>query len=276
MHLKVAFAMQGTRLYDGRAEGWRVMKLKKVKIRGVSSRAMVCSEKELGLSDEHVDIIYLPDDAPVGTPLAEYLGDAVLELDIKGPIGHLYSVLGIAREVAALLDLPLRKDALEVLERHPAELTPESDLVELEIADPDLCPRYSAAFIRGVRVGASPLWMQMRLRRAGMRPINNIVDITNYVMLELGQPLHAFDYHVLRSRPGDDRPAIIVRRARPDEKMMTTLAIEPDAAAAARMYPLSSKATPTGIAFQRPARPVSRTSIVPVAVPIIYSPPDPV
>jgi phenylalanyl-tRNA synthetase beta chain len=221
LHLKVAFAMEGAHLYDGHAEGRRVMKLKKVKIRGVSSRAMVCSEKELGLSDEHEDIIYLPDDAPVGTPLAEYLGDAVLELDIKGPFGHLYSVLGIAREVAALLDLPLRQDVLEVLERHPAELTPTPDFLALEIADPDLCPRYSAAFIRGVKVGPSPFWMQMRLRHAGMRPINNIVDITNYVMLELGQPLHAFDYHILRPKPGDDRPAIIVRRARPGEQMET-------------------------------------------------------
>ena len=247
LHFKVAFATQGARLYDGHAEGRRIMKLKQVKVRGVSSRAMVCSEKELGLSDEHEDIIYLPDDAPVGTPLVDYMGDAVLEFDIKGPFGHLYSVFGIAREAAALLDLPLRRDALEPTSspepgpgqveglggteggRHPAELTPRPDFLDLEIADPDLCPRYSAAFIRGVNVGPSPFWMQMRLRRAGMRPINNIVDITNYVMLELGQPLHAFDYHVLRPRPGlsdaegpgDDRPAIIVRRARPGEQMAT-------------------------------------------------------
>jgi len=229
LRLKVAFAMEGARLWDPYAEAPRVKKLKKTKIRGVLSRAMVCSEKELGLSDEHVDIIYLPDDAPVGTPLAEYLGDAVLEFDVKGPFGHLQSVVGIAREVAALLDVPLRRDALEVLERYPAELTPRPDFLALEIADPDLCPRYSAAFIRGVKVGPSPFWMQMRLLRAGMRPINNVVDVTNYVMLELGQPLHAFDYHVLRSRPAlsdaegpdDDLPAIIVRRARPGEQMKT-------------------------------------------------------
>jgi len=229
LHLKVAFAMEGARLWDPYAEEPRIRKLKKTKIRGFPSRAMVCSEKELGLSDEHVDIIYLPDDAPVGTPLVEYLGDAVLEFDIKGPFAHLYSVIGIAREVAALLDVPLKRDALEVLERYPAELTPTPDFLALEITDPDLCPRYSAAFIRGVKVEPSPFWMQMRLRRAGMRPINNIVDITNYVMLELGQPLHAFDYHLLRPRPalsdaegpGDDRPAIIVRRARPGEQMMT-------------------------------------------------------
>jgi phenylalanyl-tRNA synthetase beta chain len=221
LHLKVAFATEGSRLYDGHAEGQRVIRLKKTRIRGIPSRAMVCSEKELGLSDEQVDIIYLPDDAPVGVPLVDYLGDAVLEFDIKGPFAHLQSVFGIAREAAALLDAPLKRDVLEVLERHPAELTPEADFVALQIADPDLCPRYSAAFIRGVSVGPSPFWMQMRLRHAGMRPINNIVDITNYVMLELGQPLHAFDYHVLRARPGEDRPAIIVRRACPGEQMET-------------------------------------------------------
>ncbi len=221
LHLKVALALEGSRLYNGHADGMHITKLKKTKIRGVPSRAMVCSEKELGLSEEQVDIIYLPDDAPVGMPLAEYMGDAVLEFDIKGPFAHLYSVVGIAREVAALLDVPLRRDVLEVLERYPAELTPTPDFLTLEIADPDLCPRYSAALVRGVEVKPSPFWMQVRLLRAGMRPINNIVDTTNYVMLELGQPLHAFDAHVLRAKPGEDRPAIIVRRAKAGEQMAT-------------------------------------------------------
>jgi len=221
LDLKVAFALEGAQLYDGHAEGQRLIKLKRTKIRGVPSRAMVCSEKELGLSDEQVDIIYLPDDAPVGTPLVDYMGDALLDMDIKGPFGHLQSVFGVAREIAALLDVPLRSDVMQVLERNPAELTDEADFIALEIADPDLCPRYSAAFIRGVKVGPSPFWMQMRLRHAGMRPINNIVDVTNYVMNELGQPLHAFDHHVLRARPGKDRPVIVVRRAHPGEQMKT-------------------------------------------------------
>jgi phenylalanyl-tRNA synthetase beta chain len=221
LNLKVAFAMEGSQLYDGHAEGEQVMTLRQVKIRGVSSRAMVCSEKELGLSEEQVDILYLPDDAPVGMPLAEYMGDAVLEFDIKGPFAHLNSVIGIAREAAALLDVPLRRDVLEVLDRHPAELVPAPDFLVLDIADPDLCPRYSAAFIAGVEVKPSPFWMQMRLRRAGVRPINNVVDVTNYAMLELGQPLHAFDYKLLRARPGEERPAIIVRRAEPGEQMRT-------------------------------------------------------
>ncbi len=221
VHLKVAFAMEGTSLYDGYAEGWQIKTLKQATIRGVSSRCMVCSEKELGLADRHGDIIYLPEDAPVGAPLVEYLGDAVLEFDIKGPFGHVLSVFGVAREVAALLNVPLRRDALQVLDRHPSDLTPAPDFLTLEIADPDLCPRYSAALIQGIEVGSSPFWMQMRLRRAGMRPINNIVDVTNYVMLELGQPLHAFDYYILRAKPGEDRPAIIVRRAQPGEQMET-------------------------------------------------------
>jgi phenylalanyl-tRNA synthetase beta chain len=221
LDLRVAFALEGARLYDGHAEGRRPIELKKTKIRGVPSRAMVCSEKELGLSDEQVDIIYLPGDAPVGVPLVAYMGDVVLEFDVKGPFGHLQSVFGIAREAAALLDVSLNREVLEVLERHPAELTPTPDFVALTIADPDLCPRYSAFLIRGVKVGPAPFWMQKRVQRAGMRPINNIVDITNYVMLELGQPLHAFDYHTLRPQPGDERPAIIVRRARPGEQMST-------------------------------------------------------
>ena len=221
LHLKVAFAQEGARLYDGHAEGKRLTRLKKTKIRGVPSRAMVCSEKELGLSDEQEDIIYLPDDAPVGMPLVEYMGDVIFDFDIKGPFGHLESVFGVAREVAAILNLPLRRDVIEVLTREGFTLTADVPFLHLEIADPDLCPRYSAAFIQGIMVGPSPFWMQQRLLRAGMRPINNIVDITNYVMLELGQPLHAFDYHVLRPQAGETLPAIIVRRAKEGEQMAT-------------------------------------------------------
>ncbi|MGD1991828.1 MAG: phenylalanine--tRNA ligase subunit beta [Anaerolineae bacterium] len=221
LQLKVAFATEGADLYDGYAETPQIKTLKRSKIRGVVSRGMVCSEKELGLSEVHEDILYLPDDAPVGTPLADYLGDAVLTFDIKGPFNHLQSVYGIARETAALLDVPLRKDVLRVQSQHGMKLTSGSDFVDLEIPDPDLCLRYSAAIIRGVQIGPSPFWMQTRLRRAGMRPINNIVDVTNYVMLELGQPLHAFDYHVLRPRPGEKKPAIIIRRAEAVETMHT-------------------------------------------------------
>ena len=226
--LKIAFAVVGAQLIDGHYDDGRLLKLKATKIRGVRSEGMVCSEKELGLSDEHEGILYLPDDAPVGVPLADYLGDVVLEFDIKGPFAHLHSVISIAREVSALTGKPYRRDVLTILEREPVEIVPQAPFLDLEIADPDLCPRYSAALIRGVKIGPSPFWMQQRLIRAGMRPINNIVDVTNYVMLELGQPLHAFDYHLLRPRPGGENPAIIVRRARPGERMTTLDGIERD------------------------------------------------
>jgi phenylalanyl-tRNA synthetase beta chain len=220
--LKVIFAKTGAVLYDGHQPGQVLTTLKPTKIRGVPSDAMVCSEKELGISDEHEGILFLPDDAPVGQPLADYMGDVVLTFDIKGGFGHLQNVTGIAREAAALLGVPMNHDVLTILDRAPVKVIEQTDFIELEIADPDLCPRYSAALIRGVKIGPSPFWMQQRLLRAGMRPINNIVDITNYVMLELGQPLHAFDYHKLSPRQArGERPAIIVRRAHPGEAMTT-------------------------------------------------------
>jgi phenylalanyl-tRNA synthetase beta chain len=122
--LKIAFAVVGARLIDGHYDDGRLLKLKATKIRGVRSEGMVCSEKELGLSDEHEGILYLPDDAPVGVPLADYLGDVVLEFDIKGPFAHLHSVVSIAREVAALTGKPYRRDVLTILDREPVELVP--------------------------------------------------------------------------------------------------------------------------------------------------------
>ncbi|MBN1260065.1 MAG: phenylalanine--tRNA ligase subunit beta [Anaerolineae bacterium] len=221
LHLKVAFAWEGAELYDGHVQGWTKRRLKKTEIRGIASRAMVGSEKELGLAEEQTDIIYLPGDTPVGVPLVEILGDYILDFDIKGPFGHLQSVFGIAREIAALLNRPLSPQPLHAAARLGLAATGEPGFVSLEIQDPDLCPRYTAMMIRDLAIGVSPLWMQLRLRRAGMRSINNIVDITNYVMLELGQPLHAFDYADLRALPGEETPAIIVRRAREGEQMQT-------------------------------------------------------
>ncbi len=218
---KVAFAVAGARLIDGYSAERKIVRLKPSKIRGIRSEGMVCSEKELGLSDEHEGVLLLPPDAPVGTPLADYLGDTVFEFDIKGAFAHLHSVIGIAREIAVLTGQELRRDVLTVLDRQPVAILPEADFARIVILDPDLCLRYSAALIEGLTVGPSPFWMQQRLQRAGMRPINNVVDVTNYVMLELGQPLHAFDYDLLRARADGGRPTIIMRRAHPGERLTT-------------------------------------------------------
>ncbi len=215
--LKVAFAMEGAELYDGHQEGFVKKRLKRTKIRGIPSRAMVCSEKELGISQAHEGILFLPDEAPVGMPLADYFGDTVLDLDLTPNLARCFSILGVAREVAALTGVRLRYPSTSWQTDGP----PASDLARVEIEDPDLCNRYIATVIRDVKIGPSPPWMQDRVRKAGMRPINNIVDVTNYVMLEWGQPLHAFDYDRLVARADGGVPNIIVRRARPGEAMMT-------------------------------------------------------
>jgi phenylalanyl-tRNA synthetase beta chain len=223
--IKVPFARRGALLYDGHSKGWELTTLKPAKIRGVRSEAMICSEKELGLRDAHEQVILLPNDAPVGMPLADYIDltklpveDFILDLDLTPNLSRCFSMIGAAREVAALTGAELRLPSTEMV----AEGPPIAGQVEVEIADPDLCSRYTATLIRGVSVGPSPYWMQLRLTLAGMRPINNIVDVTNYVMLEWGQPLHAFDYDQLRGREEDpERPVIIVRRARPGEEITT-------------------------------------------------------
>ncbi len=220
---KVAFAIAGARLINGYSQELRYTTLKPSKIRGIPSEGMVCSEKELGLSDEHTGILLLDEDAPVGTPLAEYMGDIVLDLDLTPNLARCFSIVGVAREVAALTRQKLHVDIPEM----EALGDPIQDQAEVEIADPDLCFRYSATLIRDIKIGPSPRWMQRRLLLSGMRPINNIVDITNYVMLEWGQPLHAFDYDMLRNRKGnaglsdEGPPVIIVRRAKPGETITT-------------------------------------------------------
>ena len=223
---KVAFATRGARLIDGHSAEKKYITLKPAKIRGVPSEGMACSEKELGISEDHTGIIILPDDAPVGTPLQDYMGETILNIEIVPNVARCLSIIGVAREVAALTGQRLRLAPPE----WQATGAPIVGQAEVEIADPDLCSRYSAGLIRGIQIGPSPLWMKMRLLAAGMRPINNIVDITNYVMLEWGQPLHAFDYDRLRGHhgghPPQSAPVIIVRRARPGERMTTLDGVE--------------------------------------------------
>jgi len=211
---KVVFAHVGAQLVDGHTG--QVLRLKSAKIRGVISNGMVCSEKELGISDNHEGIMVLPAEAPVGTPLAAYLGDTILDLDITPNRPDCLSVIGIAREVAALTgrSLSLPEHSYEEKGAHIG------GQISVEIVAPDLCARYCASLVTGVKIAESPRWLQQRLLACGMRPINNIVDITNYVMLEYGQPLHAFDYDKIKGK------RIIVRRANGGEVMVTLDGVE--------------------------------------------------
>ena len=211
---KVPFAPVGAQLIDGHSG--KVERLKTAKIRGVVSSGMVCSEKELGISDSHEGIMILPAEAPVGKPLADYLGDVVFDLEITPNRPDCLSVIGIAREVAALTGESASLPDVTYKEVSPSV----AEQASVEIIDPDLCPRYCATLITGVKIAESPPWLQQRLLACGQRPINNIVDITNYVMLEYGQPLHAFDYRLVRGKK------IIVRRAGEGESFTTLDGVE--------------------------------------------------
>lgn len=215
--LKVAYAREGARIYDGHKSGFNLMTLKRAKIRGVESYSMACSEKELGISEEHEGIIILDEDAPVGEPLVDYMGDVVLDIAITPNMARNANILGIAREIAALTGVELREPTYDVEWSGP----PIAGRVKLEIRNPKLNPRFVLGLVEGVRVASSPYWVQRRLRLAGMRPINNIVDATNYVMLEIGEPLHAFDFDVLVQRAGGEPPTIITRLAEPGERLTT-------------------------------------------------------
>jgi len=206
---KIAFAGQGARLVSpgsGKTET-----LKAATIRGVQSAGMVCSARELGLGEDHDGILVLGADAPVGTPLADYLGDAVLNIDVTPNRPDCLSVLGVAHEVAALTGERVTEPDLS----YPEEGVAIEEQATIEIADPDLCGRYTASLVTGIKIRQSPPWMQDVLVKAGQRPINNVVDITNYVMLEYGQPLHAFAFEAVKDR------TVIVRQARPGENLVT-------------------------------------------------------
>ncbi len=180
-------------------------------IRGVRSEGMLCSERELGFSEDHAGIVALPDDAPIGVELAAYLrsDDTVLDIAITPNRGDCLSILGLAREVAALFGLKLKQPAVKSAMLKPRGGQAESvgNALGVEILAPELCPHYAGLPIDGLKIGPSPLWMRRRLESCGMRALNNVVDATNYVMLELGQPLHAFDSAQIAAR------RIVVRRA---------------------------------------------------------------
>jgi phenylalanyl-tRNA synthetase beta chain len=205
--MRAAFAPPGAVLPGHRA-------IAATKIRGVESQGMLCSERELGLGEEHeAGLLVLDPDAPLGVDLVAHLGldDHVLEIEITPNRPDCLSVVGVARELAALTGARFAPPALALKESDD----PVESLVRVRIDDPDLCHRFTARVIDGVRVAPSPMWLAQRLRAVGLRPISNVVDITNYVMWEIGHPLHAFDYQAVADA------TIVVRRARPGEHITT-------------------------------------------------------
>ncbi len=204
--LRVVVALPGTLLPGN-------VKISRSKIRGVESFGMICSEREIGLGNDHDGIMELPEHIAHGQPFIEAmaLSDLGIEVDLTPNRSDCLSVIGIARELAAVVDRPLTLP----IEGQRIDRMSENFSVAIDAAD--LCPRYCGRLVRGIRVGPSPWWLRRRLLSVGLRPINNIVDITNFVMLEYGQPLHAFDFTTLAGS------AIIVRRPRPEERLFTTL-----------------------------------------------------
>ncbi len=205
--MRVAVAVPGAVLPGGR-------RIDIAEIMGVASAGMLLSGAELGVNDDAAGILEMPHELNPGDDVLAYLGlkDEVLELEITPNRPDCLSMIGVAREVAAIFGLRLTRPLPVIEEESPPQI---SELARVDIADPDLCSRYTARMLRGAAIGPAPLWMQTRLRAAGIRPISNIVDITNYVMWECGQPLHAFDAR--RIQDGH----IIVRRAAEGERMTT-------------------------------------------------------
>ena len=198
-------------------------RIKKSKLRGIESCGMNCSERELGLSDSHEGIIVLPPDAPVGMPFAEYrhMSNTVLDCEMTPNRPDCLSMTGVATEVSAIFDVPTHIE-LPRIERQVAagaEGGDVSSLVDVRIDDAELCPRYTARVVRNVKIGPSPDWLATRVKDAGARPINNVVDVTNYVMFLTGQPLHAFDLGKLTE--ADGKRHIVVRRAHEGEHLIT-------------------------------------------------------
>lgn len=199
------------------------VKIKKSKLRGIASCGMNCSERELGLGNDHDGIMILPEDAPVGVPFAEYQGltDTVLDLEITPNRPDCLSMAGMARELGAMYQRDWRNplDVMASEMQLDSDAVPADTAVSVTIDDPQRCPRYTARVIRGCKVGPSPDWMVERLAAIGQRSINNIVDVTNYILFLFGQPLHAFDLDKLADKAG--HASIVVRAAEEGEKLVT-------------------------------------------------------
>lgn len=188
------------------------MEIKKVKLRGIESYGMICAEDELGISDDHSGIMILDESFEIGASFAKTMGldDYIIEVEVTPNRPDLLGMIGVAREVAAMLQTEYTKPEITFEEAGGKS----SDYIAIDINDRENCPRYCARMVKGIKVQTSPLWMQKRLIANGLRPINNIVDVTNYVLLEYGHPLHAFDYSKIQEQ------TIVVRSALNKEKMM--------------------------------------------------------
>ena len=178
---------------------------------GVVSNGMLCSGDELQLSGDADGILILPPDTPLGVPLADLYGDVVLDIDVKPNRGDALSIVGLAREISIVTGAPIRWPESDAPETGP----PVADRLAVEVRAPDLCPRFVGRWVAGVTIGSSPTVVQARLLAAGMRPVSNVVDASNYVMLELGKPIHTFDAGAVHGG------RIIVRRAAPGERIET-------------------------------------------------------
>ncbi len=202
-------------------EGEKPFTIKVGKIRGVESHGMMCAPSELGLAEESDGLMILPGDATVGQPFAEHLGcaeqDFVFDLEVTPNRPDWNSAIGIARELAAVAGTQLKMPGPVLPEPKAGKV---EDLVSVRLENSDLCPRYAARVVKGVKVGPSPDWLRNTLEKIGIRSISNVVDVTNFVMMEIGQPLHAFDYHLI-GKGSDGTPTIVVRTATEGEKFTT-------------------------------------------------------
>ncbi len=206
---KYPFATEGARLTDVKGETFEV---RRTKIRGVESFGMLCSGKELMLSDEHDGILELDPKAVTGSDFAKQFTDVIFEISLTPNMGHNLSLLGILRELSAATGVPYRLPEISVKEKIGQKI---EEKVSVEVAERQKCPRYCCRLIENVKVGPSPIWLVRKLQACGIRSINNIVDVTNLVMLELGQPMHGFDFDTLKGGK------IKVRRAVNGEKILT-------------------------------------------------------
>ena len=210
----VAFAQSGTTLPTG-------LKVEPREIKGIMSPGMICSERELGLGEDSSGILKFDSGTPIGLPIAlamDFIDDFILETSVTPNRGDCLSILGVVRELAALVDLKYRKPLFDIEESDEKI----DGYLEIECADPEFCPRYVARMIKGLKIGPSPFRERLRLHRSGVRPISNVVDATNLVLLECGQPLHAFDYERLEDQK------IVVRRCESGEKFVTLDGVERD------------------------------------------------